>query len=212
MIEDVSGYERDITVSFCGDYVMRVRMRGLTSKGRLSSLRERSFINLLIKDMYYRPYFVIPSHCLKTDPHFGPILLAYEYHVWKFLRNHCVRSDYTLIRGHTMLEMWELGDIVNDQWTFINFNLRKTIFEPQTGIETATRWDALTIELPRLRWRAKVEAWLPLRSHLCQWYAELVNKEDSFIQRNTVKLFCWDWICVCNAVIAVVQNSESCFS
>ena len=37
-----------------------------------------------------------------------------------------------------MLEMWELGDILKDRWTFVKLYPQKTIFEPQTGTELAT--------------------------------------------------------------------------
>ena len=56
--------------------------------------------------------------------------------------------------------MYGLDDITDDKWTFVVLILsEKRIPSPRQGSTpqaSNNQWDALTIELPRLRWKAKV--------------------------------------------------------
>ena len=58
-------------------------------------------------------------------------------HMWDLSGRHFTFITILII---CILEMWELGGILNDRWTFVNSNLRKTISEPQMGIKVATFW------------------------------------------------------------------------
>ena len=51
---------------------------------------------------------------------------------WKQSRSWIIHDEIYI------LEMWELGDVLNDRWTFVKLYLQTTISEPQTGIELAT--------------------------------------------------------------------------
>ena len=61
---------------------------------------------------------------------------------------------------------WKCGRLerssMNDRWTIVKLLPQKNDFWAPDGDQTRNWWDALTIELPRLRWRAEVQA-----RHMC---------------------------------------------
>ena len=66
-----------------------------------------------------------------------------------------------------------------------NSHLRKMISEPYTGTEPQScddQWDALTIELPRLKWRAKVQV-----RHMC----DLSSCHDMHLSSPSVLVAQW---------------------
>ena len=85
--------------------------------------------------------------------------------------------------------MYKLGVDWHDTWMFVsNSNYRKT-----SNISSDWRWDALTIELPRLRWR--VSAWVhncgPCFSGAELWEKVTSFWESEFVERTCIIKFFW---------------------
>ena len=72
------------------------------------------------------------------------------------VQNMCDPSGY-------ILEVWELGDILRWQMNIYQaLSSEKRFLSPRQGSNpqpSDDQWDALIIELPRLKWWAKVQVW-----------------------------------------------------
>ena len=114
-----------------------------------------------------------------------------KWHV-KFSRGKSFVSSWPRVNclKFIFLEVWELGDVLRWQINVRQaLSMEKRFLSPRRGSNpqpSDDRWDALTIELPRVRWWAKVHV-----RHMCDLSGShylLIMKLMKFVFLETWKL------------------------